>query len=251
MINMRKTLRDLVLTFDIDWAPDFMIEHVANILINRQVKATWFVTHFSPVLSLLRIHPDLFELGIHPNFLSNSTHGMNPDEVLNHCLSLVPEARSMRTHSLMQSTPLINKAITLTPITLDSSIYLPHMEGIRPVSYWWQGKELLRLPIFWEDDLEMERADGCWTLEALTHYREGLKIFDFHVIHIYMNAKDMTQYRELRDRAPLNQLTHSDLHQGSLQQQGSGSLFLEIADYLAESKSSLCLRDLDKRQRNS
>lgn len=208
----------MVLTFDIDWAPDFMIEYVANILINRQVKATWFVTHLSPALSQLRLHPELFELGIHPNFLSNSTHGTNPGEVLNHCLEIVPEARSMRTHSLMQSTPLLN-TIMMSQITLDSSIYLPHSEGIKPISYWWQGKEMLRLPIFWEDDLEMERPDGCWTLKELTRFGEGLKIFDFHVIHIYMNARDMKQYLELRSRAPINQLTSSDVNQGSLQQQ--------------------------------
>jgi hypothetical protein len=246
---MKTALKDLVLTIDIDWAPDFMIEHVANILIKRQVKATWFVTHLSPALSLLRAHPQFFELGPHPNFLPKSTHGTTPDEVLKHCLALVPEARSMRTHSLMQSTPLLNQVITSTPIIRDSSIFLPHMEGIQPLSYWWQGKEMLRLPIFWEDDLEMERPDGCWTLEAFKRFGEGLKILDFHVIHVYMNARDMARYQKLKEQSPVNQLKPEDVKPGSMQQPGSGSLFLEIADYLAKNKNSVWLTDLDKRQK--
>lgn len=237
-------MSDFILTLDVDWAPDFIIERVANILIDHKIRATWFVTHASPSLALLRHNPELFELGIHPNFLPNSTQGTNPDEVLSYCMALVPEATSMRTHAQVQSTHLLNKVIASIPITLDSSIYLPHIEGIKPISYWWQGKKLLRIPMFWEDDLEMERLYGCWTLKSLTKFKHGLKVFDFHLMHIYMNAREMTQYRELRDRVPLPQLAPSDLQLGSLSEQGSGSLFLEIVDCLAKSGNSICLCDL-------
>src|SRR5215467_8520985 len=96
-----------ILTFDIDWAPDFMIDHVAGILVEARVRATWFVTHSSDAIDRLREHPDLFELGIHPNFLPGSSHGSSPQEVLQTCMTIVPEAQSFRTHSLVQSTPLL------------------------------------------------------------------------------------------------------------------------------------------------
>ena len=44
---MVDTNNDYILTIDLDWAPDWMIEYVANELIRAQVKATWFVTHAS------------------------------------------------------------------------------------------------------------------------------------------------------------------------------------------------------------
>ncbi len=66
------------ITLDVDWAPDFMIDAAAQALVDREVKATWFVTHASPAVERLREHPDLFELGIHPNFLAGSSHGATP-----------------------------------------------------------------------------------------------------------------------------------------------------------------------------
>ena len=65
----------VVLTLDTDWAPDFVIDFVAKQLVAYQVRATWFVTHASPAVERLSQHSDLFELGIHPNFLPGSTHG--------------------------------------------------------------------------------------------------------------------------------------------------------------------------------
>ena len=37
----------VLITLDIDWAPDFMINFVKDILIENNVKATWFITHNS------------------------------------------------------------------------------------------------------------------------------------------------------------------------------------------------------------
>src|ERR1017187_7044133 len=97
----------VALTLDIDWAPDFVIDFAADLLIRRRVKATWFVTHSSPAVDRLRDHPELFELGIHPNFLPGSSQGKTVAEVLSFCRACVPEARSMRTHALVQSSGLL------------------------------------------------------------------------------------------------------------------------------------------------
>ena len=51
------------------------------ILVENNVKATWFVTHNSNhVKELAKI--DLFELGIHPNFSHDSTQGKNVGDIL-------------------------------------------------------------------------------------------------------------------------------------------------------------------------
>lgn len=73
-----------LITLDVDWAPDYMVDYVASILISHRVKATWFVTHESLSVWRLRKRNDLFELGVHPNFLTGSTHGNNSLDVLNH-----------------------------------------------------------------------------------------------------------------------------------------------------------------------
>ena len=47
-------LTDCLLTFDVDWAPDFVIESAAAMLRERELRSTWFVTHEAPALALLR-----------------------------------------------------------------------------------------------------------------------------------------------------------------------------------------------------
>ena len=181
----RSSARDgIALTLDVDWAPNFMIDFVAAILIEHHVRATWFITHESPSLERLRMHSDLFELGIHPNFFPGSTHGESPGAVLRHCMRLVPQAVSVSTHGLLQSTALLAQIMDETPVMIDVSLFLPHAPGLGPVEYQWAQRTLLRVPYFWEDDFEMERATPCWQLESLLVGGSGLKVFDFHPVHI-------------------------------------------------------------------
>ena len=56
-----------VLTFDIDWAPDFAILYCLELLDDAKCKATFFATHSTSLNQEIvnRGH----DLGIHPNFL--------------------------------------------------------------------------------------------------------------------------------------------------------------------------------------
>ena len=77
----------IVITLDIDWAPDFMINFVKDILVENNVKETWFVTHNSNYLKELGKNK-LFELGIHPNFANTSTQGNSIEEILSYLKKL-------------------------------------------------------------------------------------------------------------------------------------------------------------------
>ena len=113
-MNFRKNF-PVALTFDIDWAPDFMIRKCTNFLEKNEIPATFFVTHNSKIISEIRDN-ELFELGIHPNFENNSTQGNNLIEVLSHLLKIVPEANSVRTHGLLQSSNIIENIIKIVQI---------------------------------------------------------------------------------------------------------------------------------------
>lgn len=188
-----------VITLDIDWAPDYAIDFTASLLIEAQVRATWFVTHDSPAVRRLRQHPHLFELGIHPNFLPGTTHGKTESEILSHCLEFVPQARVVRTHGLVQTSNLLEKIIDETSISVDVSLFLPHAGALEPVVYYWEnGKRLVRLPYMWEDDFEMVRPDGVWDLGAVIDRGTGLMIMDFHPIHVFLNSVTLATYRSVR-----------------------------------------------------
>ena len=225
---------EVALVLDTDWAPDFVLDEVAGKLIDARVRSTWFITHATPVLDRLRAHPDLFELGIHPNFLPGSTHGSSTAAVLAHCMALVPEAVSVRTHGLVQSTHLLAAIMQTTPIRLDASLYLPHTSNLQPVLLHWAGEQITRVPFVWEDDLEMYRPAPCWSVERLAAEVSGLKVLGFHPIHVYLNSSDLGPYERLKaefgDLGAADPAEVSALRAGA---PGSGTFFEALLDALA------------------
>lgn len=96
----------IFLTFDIDWCSDEVLSFTLDIIEKNNIKATFFVTHETKLLDRMRANPNI-ELGIHPNFnpLLNGDfrYGKNIDEVVGYYKNIVPEAVSVRSHSLTQS----------------------------------------------------------------------------------------------------------------------------------------------------
>ena len=63
LINCNQ-VSNILFTIDADWAPDFMIEKIANIFLDNNLPATFFVTHKSNYLKDLLTDKN-FEIGIH------------------------------------------------------------------------------------------------------------------------------------------------------------------------------------------
>lgn len=185
-------------TFDIDWAPDWCIANCVSICSAAGVPMTFFVTHPSPILDELADNP-LVELGIHPNFFDGSSHGRTPREVLDYSFDLVPDAVSMRTHGLFQSTYLLEMISGYEQIQTDVSLYLPFHPNLEAsvLHFGQHSRRLVRLPYLWEDDLMSYRDDWNW---QPWDFEDGLKIFDFHPMHIGMNACSMDNYTLLKER---------------------------------------------------
>ena len=185
------------LTMDIDWAHDDILSDTIDIVEQADSSATWFVTHDSVVLERLRSNPK-FELGIHPNFNSlfngEKEKGANSDEILERILEIVPEAKSVRSHSMTQSSVLLN-LFKSKSLTHDCNTYIPNGAEIvlKPWKHW---NEMTRVPYFWEDDVAC-MYDNNATIEELVQC-DGLKVFDFHPIHIFLNTESLDRYERTR-----------------------------------------------------
>lgn len=167
---------DYLITLDVDWASDEVVDATADLLVEAGVRATWFVTHDSPATRRLAARSDLFEVGLHPNFLPGSTHGATPRDVLTHLSGLAPTARTVWTHSLHQSTPILALMASEFGIRHDLSIFLPGTPFISPHTFFvLPGTPLLRLPYFWEDDHEMHLSAPEFSFAAPRHHVPGLK----------------------------------------------------------------------------
>lgn len=189
--------KSLFLTFDIDWAADFVIERVLDVLEPLDIKATWFVTHDTPLLERMRENKN-FELGIHPNFNNllngNNSNGANAREVVMRLLDIVPEARSVRSHSMCQSSVLLDLFSELG-LTHDCNHFIPFRSGVgcRPWQHW---NRMLKIPYFWEDDIEAMQPDS-FNIGSLINF-SGLKVFDFHPIHVFLNTESLDRYEKSR-----------------------------------------------------
>jgi hypothetical protein len=236
-------MNEFLVTLDVDWAPDWACEAVADELERRDVRATWFVTHATPLLERLRTRPDLHELGVHPNFLPGSTHGDEPEAVLEHVLGIVPEAVSVRSHGLFQWGDLFRLLIE-RGLRVDSSTFLSGLPGIRPVPQWRDRRSLLRVPFYFSDDHELEKPSP--RLELAPHRAvHGLKVFTFHPIHLRLNSARPGPYEELKRHAEDLRDAPRELVERYVESgPGSRTLFEELVDRLAAEGGGRRLADL-------
>lgn len=222
-----------VITFDCEWAPDFVLEDVSSILIDNNVKATWFVTNESPIIKKIGKN-SLFELGIHPNFFPGSSHGKTIDEVLTNMKKIVPHAKSIRTHRLIQSSPMLKK-FQEYGIENDVSILLPNTINIVP--HFFKHYNLYRFPFFWEDDVELAENKITTFYESIFS-NNGMKILNFHPIHIYLNSINSLNYNKMQKHVGLEQLNKSNAKEFINKGFGEMEVFKKIILSLHDNESN-------------
>lgn len=196
------TWKDRVfLTVDIDWAEDEVLADTIDLIEQSDVHCTWFVTHATPLLDRLRANPK-FELGIHPNFnrllQGDNSNGASAQEVVVSLLYLVPEARSVRSHSIMQSSIILD-LFANAGLIHDVNYFIPTTAKIetRPWRLW---NGMVRVPYHWEDDVTCMYLDQQMVVPSIkeTVVQNRFCVFDFHPIHIFLNTRSMRQYEAAR-----------------------------------------------------
>lgn len=191
----------IFITIDIDWACDEVISNTLNILQKEDIKATFLVTHETKLLERLRKNKDI-EIGIHPNFnsmLFDKKNDENVEEKIDYLKLIVPEAVTMRSHSLTQNSYIL-QIEKQKGITYDLNTYIPFHSNIETKPFY-NHNEIIRVPFGWEDDLHcIEIRNGYrngWNVDELLEFN-GVKIFNFHPIHIFLNTEDLDRYERAK-----------------------------------------------------
>jgi hypothetical protein len=184
----------LHLTFDLDWAPDFALEDLRELLGQSGAATTVFCTHRSDGVDRIVALPGI-ETAIHPNFLGAS----DEEGKLRELLGWFPGVRGVRNHRLYYHSglaPLFRKA-GLLYLSNDLLFLEPDLRPYRD----WAG--LVRLPIYWEDDIHCACFGDRFEERDLALDRSGLRILNFHPVHLYLNTNDLRWYQahkeEIRD----------------------------------------------------
>ncbi|MFC1504999.1 hypothetical protein ACFL5W_00635 [Thermodesulfobacteriota bacterium] len=226
-------MNEIIITIDVDWASDPAIQAVSNILRYYKIKSTWFVTHNSEAIDSLKVENGLFELGIHPNFMPGSSHGESIQSVISSLLEIVPNAISMRSHAVYQSSPLLAEIVRETPIKIDSTLFLPEMPNIVPVRHLTPYGALVRLPFFWADDYELLKEKPLWNFNRFIDI-PGIKVLMFHPIHIALNSNSMEIYNKYKTNNMRSCKSDSQTIMDSIMNSTTGvaSFFMEAIKYL-------------------
>ena len=171
---------ECAVTIDLDWAPDFAIRHAARILIEKNIKATWFITHDSPAVRELFDSAGLFEVGIHPNFMSGTSHGATYQEVVAHVLGIYPPAKAVRTHGLFQSSNILRMIAVDHGLRADCSASW-QTPCIVPSELLFEdgGDAPARSSYFWAEQEEMMQKEAFHLREDRLSRYVGLKVFSF------------------------------------------------------------------------
>lgn len=197
--NLESWQNKIFLTFDIDWCSDEVLSYTLDIIEKYNIKATFFVTHETKLLERMRKNPNI-ELGIHPNFnpLLNGDfrYGKNIDDVIKYYKRIVPEAVSVRSHSMTQSSPVLD-SFEKFGLLYDCNTFIPYSSNIelKPYKHW--TEKLIKIPYFWEDDVRCIYK-WEWTVEKFIGYK-SIKVFDFHPIHVYLNTEHLDRYEKSRE----------------------------------------------------
>lgn len=243
-LDHAETVFSIVL--DVDWAPDFVIYETAALLKERQIRASWFITHPSPAVEWLKGSPETYELGIHPNFLVNSSQGKTQAEVVDYCLRILPDAVSMRTHAYHQSSMMFDHIGRTTSIENDASVFMPLTRDLHPARYWIGERYLNRFPVFWEEDNELKKPEPHMKFDADLVNSPGLKIFAFHPMLLYLNSASIQSYSIMKNEfSNFNDLDEESIQPFVNRQKIGVHDFLDgLADHVNRSSHYHLIREL-------
>jgi len=218
----------IAFTVDIDWAPERVIADTIELFEKYGVKCTCFSTHHS--LELSKCNKKLFEIAIHPNFnpLLSGRNEKTVDDILDDILHEHPEAKGVRSHSMMQSSGLLQK-FAKKNLVYDANHFLPYHSNIKPFKLW---TGMIRIPYNWEDDVHWSYGytfDEC----NLDMNMDGLIVFDFHPIHIYLNTENKYRYNEAKkyfsDPVKLLEYRNNEI-------KGTRDLLISLLEYCRQNK---------------
>ena len=88
-------MNNLIVTVDLDWAPEPAIEETLDFIQERGITPTVFITHRSP-----RVEESMnkLEVGLHPYFGLDSSHGSTISEVVKYVMDLPHNLLAFRCH---------------------------------------------------------------------------------------------------------------------------------------------------------
>jgi hypothetical protein len=185
-------MSNLIVTVDLDWACEPAIEKTLDFLRDLKITPTVFITHRSP-----RVEAGMceIEVGLHPFFDTNSSHGSTIDEVVKHIMDLPHNFAGFRCHRFGISNS--SKQLMAEAGMLLSSNVCTDLEIIPPFK---DRFGLLEVPIFLEDGGYLWRQHQLIIDQKLTQQiiGNGTKVITIHPMHFALNTPHFSYMYDIK-----------------------------------------------------
>lgn len=183
-------------TSDIDWASEDILNLFFNDLTPYSIKPTLFLTHSSKIINN-KFEENLFERGIHPNFLENSSHGNTFKEIIETCIEFAPESYGFRSHRLFDVTDITHMLKNNYNFKYVSNLGTIMQKNIKPILH---ESGLIHLPIFFEDGTHLYNKLDLNFKKYINHFTSpGLKIISYHPVNFVINSPSFVFTRKIKD----------------------------------------------------
>lgn len=218
-------MSELIITIDLDWACEAAIEQTLDFFYKQGIKPTIFSTHNSGVIE--SVINDL-EVGLHPYFAQNSSHGSTITEVVNHVMDLPHNIPAFRCHRFANCN-LSNRAMADAGMKISSNV----CTDLEIIPSFKNRFGLVEFPIFIEDGGYLWRNHPLEISGDLKNKikNENAKTILIHPMHFAINTpnfKYMYDIKQSVSRSEWTNLTAEKLNQLSWKNIGIRDLMMDI-----------------------
>ena len=219
----------LLTTLDIDWASEAAIEETLLFLERWNILPTVFTTHRSQCIEQ-RLNS--LEVGLHPFFDPNSSHGSTIEEVVNTVLALPHNIPAFRCHRFSRSNE-VQHAMSRAGMKISSNV-CTDLETLPPFR---DRNGLLEVPIFLEDGGYLHQKHPLRLETPLKEklQTKQLQILLLHPMHIVMNTPHfdfMKQIKNSVSREEWNTMDKERLDKRRFKGWGIRNFLEELFDYV-------------------
>lgn len=168
----------LIVTVDLDWAPEPAIEETLDYLQERGIIPTVFATHRSS-----RVESSLhqIEVGLHPFFHPSSSHGKTLEEIVDSVMSIPHNIPAFRCHRYATCNESNNQMIQ-AGMKVASNI----CTNLEIVSPFIDRLGLIQVPIYFEDGGYLWNYDLLKTTFQVVE--EAIIVINIHPMHFVVNT---------------------------------------------------------------
>lgn len=233
--------KTVCITFDIDFAPDYMIQNILQLLKKFEITATFFTTHESPLLKTISELQE-FEIGIHPNLSQNSTQGYDLKEIIDNLKTSFPDSIGNRFHLLKYSYRDLRE-LGRMGFQYDVSTVRFNCPYLLPVFH--NDINMMLLTYSWEDGL-CENAGLPMNLNSIDIDSPGIKILNFHPMNTFINSpNEEIRVNFLSENPDLPKCSEDTAKKYIYSGDGAGSLLISLLKFLKKNNYyTLRLKDL-------